>query len=227
MEKAEENKINIILLFLIIISPILILILIFVIQKNKLYEIEKNFYSRIEEVTIKKYECCDDFIINEDNNFSVEINMNENFNNLNYEEKEKIIKELNSNINTEFHDYLDRVSKIDENCNISNLFCKTYFYLGNDCYEYDSDKNIIKKNGNKYNLIISLREEILDKIKDTGYAIYLDNVTNTNSLKNILSIKNTDEYKKEILYLSAIALYDGDNFEKAIERFTRNMVRSN
>lgn len=221
-EAAIKNRIrNIILTILIFSVCIVIICLPVIIQNIKFYIAKKEFSSQIDEYTINKYEYCSSKTINGKYNCSIKINMNENFNNLDYEEQEKIIIEITNSINSKFQDYLDECEQIKDSIELIHASCKTLVYCNDDYYEYDIVTGKMQKNGNRYNLEMNLKENILDNINDENYQVYLGNITDINSLKEILSIKDLNECKNEILYLSAVKSYSDGNFEDTINKLNK------
>lgn len=219
-ESKPQNKKRLILIIVIILlilsfsSP-------FIIKNIKLFSLKNELKLSVEKNTIQKYKYCNNIMFEGNYNDIVKVTMNETFDELNYEEKEKIIVEINSNINDEFNTYITKRSKIEENITTENRICKIAIYVNNDCYKYNHISKTITKNDEKYNILTDLKEQIAIKIKDDSYNSYLDNITDSDSLKNIISLENIDECKKEIIYLSAIKLYEDGYFENAMNEFNK------
>lgn len=218
-QKPRNKKI---IVALIIISIVIILAIFPIIINNiKLSNLKNELQLNIEKNTIHKYEYCNNITLEGYYNDIVSITMHENFDDLNYEEKEKVILEINSNINNEFKNYITKRSELEKSIEINNMSCKIDIYINDDCYKFNTNTKTITKNDKEYNLLINLKEQINNKIQDIGYKTYLDNITDTDSLKNIISLENITECKKEIIYLSASKLYKDGYFEDAVNQFNK------
>lgn len=185
---------------------------IFIINGVKLYIVKSSFKESVEKI-MQEYEYCSNVTFQGDYVQNITINMNNEFEKFDYDEKEQIISTINSNIENEFQNYLNKIKK--------EVPCNVLLYVNDNIYTYNNITKTIKRNGKDYNLQISLKEKIYNKIHDSSYNSYINDLTDIEVLKGIVSIDNIDECKKEIIYLSAIKIYEKGEFEDSINEFNK------
>ena len=213
-KKTRSNKWIFILVIVIIISLFFIPS---IVQNIDLSIKKSEFKSNVKSLTIDKYEYCKSLTMEGVYNNIITIKTDNNFDKLNYKDMEKIIIDIANNISSKFDEYL---SKTNQKSNILNdKSCTIIFNTDNNSYKYNTALKSIKRNNDDYNLRIYLKEAIQNKISDTSYNTYLNNINNTDTLEELLSIDNISDCKNELIYLSAVSYYKSDNFEDAIEEF--------
>lgn len=221
LKKRKKLKIMVITI-IVMLSLIILSFLPYIIDKIKILNLSKQFKKDIQTNIVEKYNLCNEIKIEGQYNNILTVYMDNNMDNLEYEEKEKIIKEISSKANSKFEQY---INNMDKRKNLIKSTCNISVYINQNCYKYDINKEVIKKNDKDYSLKIYLKEFILEKIKDNSYDVFLDNIEDEKELKNISSMTDIKKCKNEILYLSALEAYNNDDFKKAIEEF--NLISGN
>ena len=204
-------------IFLIVIIILVLLALIFNKQIKKL-KYEYDFRSGAKEV-IKNYSYIDDISFSNDYSSLVEIKMKNDFNAVEYKEKEKTIKEITEQIEDLYTDFYVKILELE-----MRNECSICFYVENDKYEYKYGS--IKKNDETYGEMEATIEEIITTLnnKNISYSEdiikYLNGIDNIEQLKSILNL-NEKEYIEEITYLSAIQSYNDGKFDETKEKLSK------
>ena len=202
---TKEYKSIIFIFSLAIISVLIIISIEPIMYKRYEQDIKSNIMSSYNNYIEKIYFC-------ENDNTTLEINMFEEFEKLEFSEIESTIQSIDIKIEEINENYKSSNTKAP---NIDELLIKAILiHCNNNIYTYNNEK--LYKNNNKYTLIENLKEQINLKIaiEDEDYIIqkYLQDISDIETLKNFLKIENVDECKNEILYIVAKRNYENDDY---------------
>lgn len=186
--------------------------------------ISKNSYNafvnQIENL-LNSYESYSNYEIIDNATLTIKINMDENFQDKTFEDKEKFIQETNNSLNTFFEEYKKVMLSIDRE-KYSGKTCNIEIYSKEDCYTLDKNlDNAIMLNGKTYTKHNYIKSLIAKKINDTSYNTYLDNITSLDTLINISNIEDINTCTNEIIYYNATQEYENGDFKEALTNFSK------
>lgn len=203
-ELKDNEKINKILIILIfIVATILIVsIIIFNSKVYKLFTYKNNFKEVIKNNVLNnlEYKTSESFEGKFCNKLT--ISLDNSFNQLDYEKQKDIISKASTQIRKYYSNYQTEVIKetLYDDIDTKELIFSLFFYVDEDCYEYDSYGKF-SKNDKPYELENYLREKILAKHSiDDDKNSYLETISDSEILQGILNLETLEEANKEIIY---------------------------
>lgn len=212
-------------LILILLLIFIVIMLIIFINPIKILVYKNELKNDIKTKVLSNCEFYEKLYFKGKFNNLIHIEMNSEFNNLEYKKQEELIKNITNEIENIYIMYQAKVVQINNKITVDeNNRMGVFIHVENDIYRYRAE---ITKNGATYNEKTSLVEKLAKKINNSNIESkdtlinYLKNMSDIDSLKNISNIDNMDECKNEIIYLSAINLYKNGHFKDAISRFNK------
>lgn len=219
----------------IIISVICVLFLTVIFIKPIKLEIYKlNYNKEIKDYlksSCKYYNKSEMF---SDYGLTLKIYMKENFGNLDFEEQERIIKNISKNCKYSYDTYKKKCSEIKEE--VKKMNGDIYIYVNDYNYCITFGSSNIYKNGDKtqvYGVKENLRERILERLskipynqdlKDNTIKYYLNSINDIEMLKELLKIENYEELRKETIYQYLKLCCSKKEYSDSIDNYFRGEI---
>lgn len=225
---SKKNIIITVISIIAVMITIVIIVLPRVIKNSALEKLMFELKENIEDTTSQYAEYCKDFILEvEQSNFIVKINMNNDFENLDYEKRKDMIINISTDIDNKLQNYINKRNKVIKVTNKDEIDYKIVLYANENSYTYNDIIKEIKKNDTIYKVRDYVKDEIIKRLSiDTKDEIYsLLNSINDNELNeifnNIEEYKNKEELLEKIKYNHRLdGKWKGSIYDGSVPNFT-------